>query len=472
MPGRRCRGASGREDSRNRNAPVKEARMIFRDTLIVVENFPLNCILTARRESGMNGLVVNDFDLTASERESLASIGRNIAGESSFEGLLDAVFPALGLLIPCDRLEVSLAEEGGQRLVTRHVVAGYRPLLIERGYTLDVDGSMYQSVFASRAPGAPVLKRVGDRDETAPVPLLLDEGILHCIIMPVLSGEAVIGAMTCGTREGGPYTDRHAGLLSEALKLLLQPIERTYHADQIEKHYQAYTEMLGFVAHELKSPLSSIITMTRTMFEGYYGAVDPQQRDILRRIIKKTEYLDALSSQYLNLSRFESSMMELKPQLVDLIEDVMDPVIELLLPQVEERAVDLQRYYQDTVYPVRCDPDLLRIVMMNLLSNAVKYGNRNGVVRVSITRSFKKYSVAVFNEGPGFTEQDRHRLFKKFSRIESKELVERRGSGIGLYLSWKIVRMHGGRITAESQHGLWARFIVEMSQHLDLCIVE
>lgn len=416
---------------------------------------------------------MNDYDMTAAERELLASIGRGISGTGSFEELLDAVFPDLGRLVPCDRLEVSLTEESGQRLVTRQVKAGYAPLLIEPGFTLDVSGSIYQAVCASRVPGASVLERAGDaREELAPAHLLLDEGIGHIVILPVISGSAVIGVISCGTRGGGPYSDRHVFILGEALKLIQYTIERTYHADQIEKHYQAYTEMLGFVAHELKSPLSSIITMTRTMFEGYYGKVDPQQRDILRRIIKKTEYLDALSNQYLNLSRFESSLMELKPQLVDFIEDVVDPVLDLLMPQIEERSIDLQRYYQDTVYPVRCDPDLLKIVMMNLLSNAVKYGNRNGVVRITISKSFKKYSVAVFNEGPGFSDQDRHRLFKKFSRIQSKELIERRGSGIGLYLSWKIIQMHGGRITAESQLGLWARFIIEMSQHLDLCIVE
>ena len=179
-----------------------------------------------------------------------------------------------------------------------------------------------------------------------------------------------------------------------------------------------------------------------------------------------------MSNQYLNLSRFESSMMELKPQLVDFIDDVVEPTIELVAPQIDERGVKLERDYPDTVFPVRCDPNLIKIVMLNLLSNAIKYGNKKGELAITIKKLYRRFSVSVWNEGPGFSESEKRRLFKKFSRLEAKELIERKGSGIGLYMSWKIVQMHGGRIYAESEQGTGARFTVELPQHMDFCIVE
>jgi len=110
----------------------------------------------------------------------------------------------------------------------------------------------------------------------------------------------------------------------------------------------------------------------------------------------------------------------------------------------------------------------MKIVMMNLIGNGIKYGNRGGTLRVSLSKSYKKYEVSVWNEGPGFSEEERYRLFKKFSRLQATELADRKGSGIGLYVSWRIVRLHGGRIFAESQQGSWARFTVELPQYPEM----
>jgi len=261
-------------------------------------------------------------------------------------------------------------------------------------------------------------------------------------------------------------------LLAETATMLQFQFERQQQADRIEKNYRAYMEMLSFVSHELKSPISSIVTLVQTMVNGYYGKMDEKQREILDRILKKAEYLNAVSSQYLNLSRFESSRIDVQPKLVDFIDEVVEPVIDILLPQITERKVTLERDYAETVFPVRCDPDMMKIVIMNLVGNGIKYGNQKSRLRISLVKGFKKFSLSVWNEGPGFSEQERHLLFKKFSRLKAAELIERKGSGIGLYVSWKVVQLHCGRLTADSEHGSWARFTVEMPQYLDLCIVE
>ncbi|TFH43011.1 MAG: HAMP domain-containing histidine kinase, partial [Chrysiogenales bacterium] len=281
-----------------------------------------------------------------------------------------------------------------------------------------------------------------------------------------------IALLACSSRSPAAYTERHAVFLREVGKALRYPVEREWHAVQLERSYGEYMEMLGFVSHEMKSPVSSIITLVRTLADGYYGKLEEKQREILERVVNKAEYLYAMSNQYLNLSRIESDMMELKPRLVDFVDDVIQPVIELLAPQIETRGMRLEREYDDTVFPVRCDPDLLRIVMINLLGNGIKYGNRGGVVRIVMEKGFKKFSVSVWNEGPGFDEREKMMLFKKFTRLKDPNLAERRGSGIGLYVSWKVAQLHNGTIFAESEKGSWARFTLELPQYMDLCIVK
>ena len=416
---------------------------------------------------------MKESDITPRERDVLALIGRKAAEGTGLEEIIGTIFTELGRIIPCSRLDIGMVEENGLRVVIRIVRADYEPVEAPIGYTIDVPGSFYQRALDTPAPFITNPgEHASDFENHEFSDLLAGEGIRSHIIVPVTAGDIVIGIVLCGSREHGSYTEHHGSLLEETAKLLRYPVEKAYQADQIEKNYRAYMEMLSFVSHELRSPISSIITLTQTLADGYYGKLDDRQRKIIQRVIKKAEYLHAMSSQYLNLSRFESNMMDLQLQLVDFIDDIIDPIIEILAPQIEERGIKLEREYRDTVFPVQCDPDLVKIVMINLLGNGIKYGNRGGILRITMEKGFKKFSVAVWNEGPGFSDRERYRLFKKFSRLQAAELIDRKGSGIGLYVSWEIVQLHCGRISAESEQGAWARFTMELPQYQDLCIIE
>jgi signal transduction histidine kinase len=411
-------------------------------------------------------------NMTTSEQEILEKIGRKILKGDGLDEIISHIYPDIREIIPCDRFDAGLLEENGRRLVMRIVKSEYDPFHLSAGYAADVSGSFIQQAVDTRSPVIYISNEQPGESDSEFLSLLAAEGITACVIVPVVSGIGVIGTLTCSCRGGGPYVERHGRLLEKIASLLRYTVEKAYQSDQIEKHYQAYKEMLGFVSHELKSPITSIITMMRTMADGYYGPIEEKQLDVVRRAIKKAEYLDAMSTQYLNLSRFESNALVLKRQLVDFIDDIVESSIELIMQQVEERNMKLERDFQGTIFPVYCDPGLIKIVMLNLLNNAIKYGNKKGRLVITIRKLFKMFSLSVWNEGPGFSETEKSRLFKKFSRLETKTLIERKGSGIGLYLSWKIVQLHGGRILAESMQGSWARFTVELPQYMDFRIAE
>ncbi|HRX48780.1 MAG TPA: ATP-binding protein, partial [Spirochaetota bacterium] len=107
---------------------------------------------------------------------------------------------------------------------------------------------------------------------------------------------------------------------------------------------------------------------------------------------------------------------------------------------------------------VDCDKNLMKIVMNNLMSNAVKYGNENGHIDITVSSDELHLNVAVRNTGPGFPEEAKSKLFRKFSRVETDELMKRKGTGVGLYTTWKIIQMHKGHIKAESKQNEWAEF--------------
>jgi signal transduction histidine kinase len=411
--------------------------------------------------------------ITTDERSILEEIRLKISEGNLLSDILDAIFHDIQKIVPCDRLAIGLVEENGQRIEICHGVAPYQPQLVNAGYIEDIESPFLQMVFQNRTQSVSnnLQEYVRGHDTAELAQLFLKEGILSCIVTPVLLDSVVEGILFCGSKKIDSYSERHAGLVGEVAKALTRPVEKTYQLVLLEQNHQAYLEMLSFVSHELKSPISSIITLGRTMADGYYGKVDEKQRDILGRIIKKAEYLHAVSNKYLNLSHLESNDMVLHPQLVDFIEDVIEPAIELIAPQIEERGIKFERGYSPTVFPVQCDPDLAKIVVLNLLSNGIRYGNKGGSLKISMNKGYKQFSAVVWNEGPGFSERNKYLLFKRFSRLLTKELADRKGSGVGLYVSWKIIHLHGGRIFADSDNRTWAQFTFELPQYMDLCIV-
>jgi signal transduction histidine kinase len=104
------------------------------------------------------------------------------------------------------------------------------------------------------------------------------------------------------------------------------------------------------------------------------------------------------------------------------------------------------------------------IVMINLIGNAYKYGNNDGSVEVHVQHRSSRLEVMVHNTGPGFPADQRTKLFRRFSRLDTPELRKRKGTGIGLYSCWRIITLHHGHIQARSSLGEWAEFSFSIPQ--------
>jgi signal transduction histidine kinase len=137
----------------------------------------------------------------------------------------------------------------------------------------------------------------------------------------------------------------------------------------------------------------------------------------------------------------------------------------MLEPQRIEKNITIKSECTEELL-TECDPDLMRIVIINLLSNAYKYGDDNGTVTLKAAKSSQRLEVSVHNTGPGFPADQRSRLFRRFSRLDTPELRKRKGTGIGLYSCWRIITLHHGHIQARSSLGAWAEFSFSIPQPL------
>ena len=137
--------------------------------------------------------------------------------------------------------------------------------------------------------------------------------------------------------------------------------------------------------------------------------------------------------------------------------EIVMPCIEQAGMLFESREVSLAVDCPENI-TVHADHDLLRIALTNYLTNAAKYGTENTQIRLSVSQENETISTTVWNEGAGFASQEQDLLFSKFSRLKNKNTKNKRGTGLGLYLTKHIISLHGGRVWAQSVPGQWAKF--------------
>jgi signal transduction histidine kinase/CRP-like cAMP-binding protein len=400
------------------------------------------------------------------ERIILDTINHKVAEAASLEDILSVLFDAFRQTGHCDRLSLGFLQEDGNRVVTKYVLANYEPILLRPGFGQDLRGSTLDTVLESGEPRVinDLPKHLSEHPDSRPTQLIVREGMRSSMSCPLIVAGRPVGFLFRSTRQLNAYDAHQVRLHQAVARRLSQAAEKAWQIEQLKEANKAYTEMLGFVSHELKSPLGVIVMNASLLREGYFGELTDKQAEKVSGILDRARYLLDLVGDYLDLAHVEGG--EIKPRFrpgVRFVEEVVEPTLQNLAAHFEAKQMSLKRNWEGE-FEVECAPDLMQIVLSNLLSNAVKYGNAGSGVRLTLAHNPSKFRVEVWNEGPGFEERDRSKLFRKFSRVPSPELMKEKGTGIGLYTAWRLIQLHRGKIRAISEPGQWAEFIFEIPQ--------
>jgi two-component system NtrC family sensor kinase len=221
---------------------------------------------------------------------------------------------------------------------------------------------------------------------------------------------------------------------------------------------RSYMETLGFVAHELKSPVATIMNYVYLMREQKLGPLTEKQGKAMKAIDDGGNHLVEMVRHYLNLSRIENGELSPSRRRVAVLEEVLQPLLDGLEAPVQERRMRVENSVGRDV-AVEVDPGMLREVFENLVSNAVKYGREDGTIWIRSRSEGHMAEFAVRNEGDGIPEEKRGLLFQKFSRLEDKRTPKlHKGTGLGLFITKHIVESHGGQVAVDSKTGEWVEF--------------
>ena len=235
-----------------------------------------------------------------------------------------------------------------------------------------------------------------------------------------------------------------------------QALEKTN--EELRTTNRNYMDMLGFVSHELRNPLSSSIMRLSTLTDGYLGALNERQKEVVEAVDRNLHYFLDMIKNYLDLSRLEKGELEVQETTVSLYADVIAPMLDGLEGERQEKGIKVENGVPKDM-EIDADRDLLRIVYDNLLANALKYGRLGGRIVLDARQTEAETRMSIYNEGAGIPQEKMALLFQKFSRIPHPAHQGEKGTGLGLYICKEIIEKHGGNIWAESEEGQWAQFI-------------
>ena len=220
---------------------------------------------------------------------------------------------------------------------------------------------------------------------------------------------------------------------------------------------RAKSRFLADMSHELRTPLNSILGFSQLMELQGGESLSDKQREYLRWIRDGGEHLLDMVNDVLDLSKVEAGKIELEKAPFD-----PGALIRRVLTTVRSLAAK-KHLHIDTALPKEpgvLDADEVRVkqILYNLLSNAIKFTEREKRIGVEAKSDHGELAVTVWDEGIGIPADQQGKLFQKFSRVDSPQSKEIKGSGLGLWICREIIRAHGGQIWVESHEGRGSTF--------------
>ncbi|MGV2918605.1 ATP-binding protein [Streptomyces alfalfae] len=219
---------------------------------------------------------------------------------------------------------------------------------------------------------------------------------------------------------------------------------------------RSHAELIATVAHELRSPLTSVKGFTATLLAKWERFTDDQKKLMLETVDADANRVTRLIAELLDISRIDSGRLELRRQPVD-IGAAVGRHIQSHVASGQDAGRFLLRV-QQPLPDCWADPDKIDQVLSNLLENAVRHGEGTVTIGVAPSSSPREQggaetAVTVSDEGPGIPEESMGRVFTRFWRGS-----KRGGTGLGLYIVKGIVEAHGGTITVGRAPGGGAQF--------------
>jgi two-component system sensor histidine kinase KdpD len=227
-------------------------------------------------------------------------------------------------------------------------------------------------------------------------------------------------------------------------------LEDASHAEAARQGEVLKSALLDSLAHDIKTPLTSIKAAVTSLLGGAAGA----ESELLTIIDEEADRLNQLAAEVIEMARIEAGKLHLEKRAVA-VSEIIDGALSELAPALKGRPVAVN--VPEGLPPAEADPEFVQQVIKQFVENALKYSPEGSPLSVSAALKSGKIVIGVADRGPGIEENERARIFDKFFRGR-RHRFETKGTGMGLAIAKGIVEAHGERIWVESEPGQGAVF--------------
>jgi K+-sensing histidine kinase KdpD len=228
---------------------------------------------------------------------------------------------------------------------------------------------------------------------------------------------------------------------------------------QLKTSQQQQNFMIA-ITHELKTPIAISKLNLETLQKRKLD--DAQQQRLLQNTLQEANRMNALCNNMLLSSQIEAGGYRMTNEEINIAELVQNCVndFKARFPQrsIESNITGDSFAIADTL--------LIQMAVNNLLDNALKYSSKENKVMVKLLKDKGRLLLYIMDEGPGIADQEKKKVFEKFYRIGNEATKRAKGTGLGLYLTKKIVSAQHGKISIENNHPAGSVFIIQLKQEV------
>lgn len=226
---------------------------------------------------------------------------------------------------------------------------------------------------------------------------------------------------------------------------------------QMKTLLESRDEFMNMVVHDLRSPLSNVIGYVELLRLSESIQNDPNHQEIVNIILNNSSEMLNLINDILDFSKIEGGHLELHPKTAD-VGHLLKASLNDNVMLYKGKNIDLKLQVENDLPEVNVDEQRVHEILNNLLSNALKFSERNTKVVLGAHRLGDMVQVFVRDQGQGIPEVEMSKLFESFQQLATESTEGEKGSGLGLAIVNKLVELHGGSVSVESQLGQGSEF--------------
>jgi len=245
------------------------------------------------------------------------------------------------------------------------------------------------------------------------------------------------------------YTWRMRGVKSELGR------ERV-HNEKLQQLNRLKDDFLANTSHELRTPLNGIIGLAESLRDGAAGQLPNKADHNLGLIVQSGKRLSHLVNDLLDFSSVKSQTIQLNTKPVDL-HTLTDIIVTLLKPLADQKNLTLVNAVPKDLPAVNADEDRLQQILFNLVGNGIKFTSQ-GSVTIAAEPDGEFTRIEITDTGPGIPEAEQDTIFKSFQRGRAAKSSAIPGTGLGLSLASRLIKLHGGTIGVTNNQGAGATF--------------